>query len=183
MLEPDHPIPGLHGLTIGNFWAWAYSDILDNRNRSIFAEYLVAVALDVADHPRIEWNAYDLIYRSYKIEVKASAFLQSWQQASLSQIKFDVAEKQGWDAATNTYADEPRRGSDCYVFCVYAETDPTAVNVLNVQKWDFYVIPTARLNAKLGNQKSISLAPLASLCEAVDFAILRPSVDNALGLA
>lgn len=36
--SPSEPIPGLHGKTVGDFWQWAYSDILSNRNRSIFAE-------------------------------------------------------------------------------------------------------------------------------------------------
>ena len=182
MLEPDHPIPGLGGLTVGNFWSWVYSDILDNRNRSVFAEFLVAAALGVIDQPRVEWNAFDLEYRARKIEVKASAYLQSWQQNGLSRIKFDIAKKQGWNAATNTYADEAERTSDCYVFCVYTETDPTQANVLVIQKWEFYVVAAAQLDSELGDQKSISLTPLKSMCTPVGFQNLKSRVDAVLSL-
>jgi len=63
--------------TVGEFWECAYSDILSNRNRAIFAEYLVGLALNVVDKPRIEWASADLCYRGIKIEVKASAYIQS----------------------------------------------------------------------------------------------------------
>ena len=43
--DQQEPIPGANGVTVGDFWQWAYSDILSNRNRSIFAEYIVGVAL------------------------------------------------------------------------------------------------------------------------------------------
>ncbi len=62
------------------------SDLLSNRNRSIFAEFLVGAALGVLDKPRVEWDAFDLIYQGKKIEVKSSAYLQSWQQNSPSRI-------------------------------------------------------------------------------------------------
>ncbi|MEB3356541.1 MAG: hypothetical protein VKK04_07425 [Synechococcales bacterium] len=77
-------------VTVQDFWAWAYSDILSNRNRSIFAEFLVAVALNVTHQPRVEWDAVDLRYDNKKIEVKSSAYFQSWQQEKLSLIRFDI---------------------------------------------------------------------------------------------
>jgi autotransporter translocation and assembly factor TamB len=82
-------------VTVQDFWTWAYSDILSNRNRSVFAEFLVAVALDLTHQPRIEWDAVDLRYRNNKIEVKASAYLQSWQQSKPSVIRFDIAKNKG----------------------------------------------------------------------------------------
>jgi len=36
-----------------------------------------------------------------RIEVKTSAYVQSWKQSKLSAISFDIAPKRGWDAATN----------------------------------------------------------------------------------
>jgi len=56
-LSPNEKIVGLDGLTVGDFWSWAYSDILSNRNRSIYAEFLVGSALGVLDKPRMEWDA------------------------------------------------------------------------------------------------------------------------------
>lgn len=43
------------------FWSWAYSDVLSNAIRGVFAEFLVMNALDIAMPCRREWDAYDLI--------------------------------------------------------------------------------------------------------------------------
>jgi hypothetical protein len=68
-LTPDKEIKGLDGLTMGDFWSWAYSDIMGNVNRSVFAEFVVASVLSIDDRVRIEWDAYDLEYQGKKIEV------------------------------------------------------------------------------------------------------------------
>jgi len=72
-LDPRTALPGLPGLpdqTVGEFWQWAYSDVLSNRNRSILAEHIVGVALGVVDKPRVEWDAADLCYQGFKTEVR-----------------------------------------------------------------------------------------------------------------
>ena len=51
------------GVTVGDFWAWAYSDLLNNTNRAVFAEFLVDRALRVTDVPRVPWDSVDLRYR------------------------------------------------------------------------------------------------------------------------
>lgn len=63
--RPADPIPGISGLTVCDFWRWAYSDILSNRNHSIFADFIVGVALGVVDRPRVEWDGVDLHYGGY----------------------------------------------------------------------------------------------------------------------
>src|ERR1035437_2209122 len=83
-------IPGLDGRTVGDFWQWGYSDILSNRNRSIFAEFMVGVALGVVEKPRVRWDAVDLRYAGFKIEVKSAAYIQSWPQKKLSAIRFEI---------------------------------------------------------------------------------------------
>ena len=78
-LEPGTPIPGVvGGRTVGDFWAWAYSNILTNNLRGVFAEFLVGTALGVVEGTRTEWDAFDLLYKGAGIEVKSSAYLQSW---------------------------------------------------------------------------------------------------------
>lgn len=181
-LPPTTPIPALEGLTVGDFWSWAYSDLLSNQNRGVFAEFLVGTALGVVDKPRVEWDGCVLIYRGHKIEVKASGFLQSWQQHTLSQVRFDIAPKQAWDAATNTYSDRALRISDCYVFCLLGETDPTHVSVLNVEAWSFFVLSSRFIDARLGAQKTIGLKPLRQLCRPVTYPDLRTEVDRVLDI-
>lgn len=100
----DH-IPGL-GVTGGDFWSWAYSDILNNTDRAVFAEYVVGTALGVTDAPRVEWDAVDLRYGDNTIEVKSAAYVQSWHQEQdpVSQISFDLRERLSWDARANSSA-------------------------------------------------------------------------------
>lgn len=182
-LTPDEPILSLDGLSVGNFWSWAYSDILSNTNRSIFAEFLVGAALRVLDKPRIEWNGYDLDYQGKKIEVKASAFLQSWPQNKPSTIIFDICPKRAWDASTAQSSDAPVRIADCYVFCLYAETSPQNINVLDVSKWEFYIVSSDCINQTFGDQKSIGLSSLRKISALVHHSQIRAALNQALGLA
>lgn len=86
-LSGTEKIGGFENLTVNDFWSWAYSDILSNRNRSILAEFVVATALGEFNNPRVEWDAVDLRYRDKKIEVKSAAYIQSWHQTKLSTNK------------------------------------------------------------------------------------------------
>jgi|ERR1035437_881357 hypothetical protein len=156
-LQAKDSIPGLDECTVGDFWQWAYSDVLSNRNRSIFAEYIVGVALGV-DKPRVGWDAFDLQYAGFKIEVKSSAYCQSWFQKKPSTILFSIRKAVFWNPETGTYEGEATRSADLYVFCVHAEKDKVKANVPDVATWDFYVVATATLNREFGAAKSLSLA-------------------------
>ncbi len=61
-LAPDAEIPGLDGATIGDFWAWAYSDILLNTTRGAFAESVIGGASEVVGGIRDPWDSFDLYY-------------------------------------------------------------------------------------------------------------------------
>ncbi len=179
-LSPDHRIEGLNDVTVCDFWAWAYSDILSNRNRSIFAEFLAGLALGITDNSRIEWDAIDLRYKTFKIEVKSAAYLQSWEQKKVSNIRFDISKKKAWDAFTNEYSKDFTRFSDCFVFCLYTERDKNSANVLDTGKWDFYVVLTNDLESKFKDQKSIALSRIQKICEPVKFSNLKNRIDEVL---
>ena len=68
------------GVMVGEYWSWAYSGILNNTDRAVFAEFVVGSALGVTEAPRMEWDAIDLRYGDKTIEVKSSAYVQSWHQ-------------------------------------------------------------------------------------------------------
>jgi hypothetical protein len=100
-----------------DFWSWSQSDLLNNSLRGVLAEFIVKTALDINNNYRLEWDAFDLITDGdIKIEVKSSAYLQSWKQKGLSKISFDIAPKRGWTAETNEYSASATRGADYYVF-------------------------------------------------------------------
>ena len=74
-----------------DFWQWAYSDIIGNTERGNLAEYLVALACGVDNKTRISWDAYDLeLENGTKVEVKSSAYLQSWKQKDYSKPIFNI---------------------------------------------------------------------------------------------
>ena len=172
-LDPDLGLMGAPGLTVGQFWSWAYSDILSNRNRAIFAEFLVGAALSALDHPRVEWDAVDLRYRGRGIEVKASGYLQRWAQTRPSTIRFDIAEKRPDNTVPGSADTAPRHAADCFVFCLYTATTPARAVVTDLADWLFYIVPTSSLPAT----RSLGLAALETLAEPVDYSGLRASVD------
>lgn len=150
------------GVGLRGFWRWASSDLLSNALRGLLAEYIVGLALGVVEkNPRREWDSADLrTSQGLRVEVKSSAYLQTWQQQRLSTISFTIKPTIGWDARTNTYATERARQADVYVFCVFTAAEKAVADPLNLDQWDFYVMPTNRLNAAVGEQKTITLASL-----------------------
>lgn len=98
-----------------------------------------------------------------KIEVKSTAYVQSWSQKKLSSIQFSIQPTQGWDATSNTYSSERVRQSDIYVFCVLSHKNKKTIDPLNLDQWEFYVIDTDRLNRSVGSQKRIMLSRLIKL--------------------
>lgn len=172
----------LHGsdtsIMLQDFWRWAYSDLLNNTHRGVLAEFLVHSALETKDVARADWLPFDLTSPSgLRIEVKSSAYLQAWTlEGVFSQISFDIAKKFAWDGAT--YASMAMRNSDLYVFCVFTARTRD-VSILDLDYWDFYVLPTSVLNEKVSEQKTITLSSLLKLEPTkTDFAGLPAAVES-----
>jgi len=143
---------------LNDFWSWNQSNLIENRTRGILAEFLVKQALGIETPIRMEWDDSDLETKNgTKIEVKSSAYLQSWEQEKLSGIQFDVSKK-------HFYTDNIRkRRSDYYVFCVLTCKEQNKVNPMDLKQWDFYVLETKILDEKIGEQKTITLNSLLNL--------------------
>jgi len=164
--------------TVGDFWAWAYSDILINRNRGIFAEFIVAQVLNLTEQCRTEWDSYDLFYKNCRIEIKSSAYLQAWEQAKESKISFSIAPKKQFNNTSKTYSDAKQRNSDVYVFCIYTETvSKDVLKVLDMNNWNFYVVETSILNKKFGEQESIGINPLQTVTTVCTIHELKSNID------
>lgn len=160
------------------YWAWAHSDIVSNSERGILAEYLVRCAVHAPSPCRIEWDAVDVISpEGIRIEVKSSAYLQTWKQEKLSRIQFDIAPKNAWDSVENSYASQRIRSADVYVFCLFNSKDPDTVNPMDLAQWEFYVLATSVLNELVPKQKSISLTSLQKLgAKKVSFEVLYTAI-------
>lgn len=163
-----------------DFWGWCSSDLANNAMRGVLAEYLVARALGTAEGVRVEWDAYDVTTkRGVKVEVKSSAYLQSWQQAKVSVVEFDVAPKTP-DATRPELGTERKRQADVYVFALLKHRNKATLNPLNIDQWEFYVLPTATLDKQIGGQKKIRLAPLLNLNpEKATFDTLPAAIERA----
>ena len=161
------------GLDIQDFRCWALGDLVDNRNRGIFAEWLVGKALQIIGDGDVRktWDAYDLLYGNVKIEVKASGLSQGRNVDSRSNPRFDIRpRKWTWLESEDRWIenDPPARPADVYVFCLHTSEEATNENVADPNCWQFWVISTSKLDgldSKRGQRKSVGLATLDRLTE------------------
>ena len=169
------------GFNLLEFWEWNGSDLISNAMRGRLAEFIVAKALGLAKGVRHEWDAYDLEYRKTIIEIKTSAYIQSWKQSHLSKIVFGMQPTRAWNYETNEFGDEIKRHSDVYVFCVLSHKDQSTINPLDLDQWEFYILPTRTLDEKVPNQKTISLSSLQNLNpDKVNFNQLKNTIDRVI---
>nr|WP_300660595.1 hypothetical protein [uncultured Acetatifactor sp.] len=155
------------GITVMDFWRWAYSDLIDNTQRGVMAEFLVYSSLNSSTpdtQMRENWLPFDITSPSgRRIEVKSAAYIQTWTPENIfAQIRFDIGKKLAWDNATATSATVAKRNCDLYVFCLFTAKTKN-VSLLNLNYWDFYVLPTSILDEKVPNQKGIALSSLLKL--------------------
>ncbi len=170
------------GFDVLDFWGWSTSDLVSNTTRGIVAEYIVAKALGVpTDQAREEWGSFDLCTGSgLRIEVKSSAYLQTWDQSRLSTIQFVVPKRLGWDPQTNKWETAARRHADVYVFALLAHTDKPTLDPLNLDQWQFWAVSTRDLDERSRSQHSITLRSLRNLAgDPVDFSNLTAAIEQA----
>lgn len=147
-----------------DFWQWAYSDLIGNTERGAVAEFLVAMACDISDEVRISWDTYDLTLKNgTKLEVKSSAYLQTWKQKKFSVPSFNVPKTKSWNSLNNEFGSEYKRHADVYVFALLMHQEKETLNPLNLNQWEFYVIDTDTLNQKIQNSKTITLKKLIQI--------------------
>lgn len=160
-LSPDEPFtldraPFHSDVTVGNFWAWALSDLQDNTNRGTLAEYLVATALGVSLRVRESWANWDIeTDDGIRVEVKASGFLQSWPQSRLSQIRFGNLTGRTWDPETGAFSEMRSLRADVYVFAVQMVEQHETFDPLDLDQWRFWVASREAMSSL--NTRSVSL--------------------------
>lgn len=175
--------------SVKDYWAWSFSDLYNNIYRGILSEYIVATALGIAppdgNYLREVWNPYDLLSKSgIRVEVKSAAYLQSFnygrEKQKLSKIIFGIAPALIYDNSMHKYGSEAKHNNDVYVFC-HNTSESFSISPLNLDYWDFYVLPTTVLNDKKPNQRSISLQSLLKLApECVKYDGLADAVERAV---
>ncbi len=164
-----------------DFWQWSVSDVLSNATRGRFAEFVVGTAIGISpENLRDEWDAFDLTSENgIKIEIKSAAFIQSWYQKKYSTISFSIRPARHWSAETNKLSDKPKRHADVYVFCLLNHTEQTTIDPLKMEQWEFYVVPTYKLDNYKRSQSSIKLNSLRKICESIEYIELKTEIEKA----
>lgn len=181
--EPIHAGGKPTGICVSDFWRWSASDLLSNATRGVFAEFLVAQAIHHSTaNPRKEWDKWDLnTPEGTKVEVKSAAYLQSWEQKRLSDIRFLVPRPKSPDGTLMG------RPADVYVFALLAHQDKTTVDPLDLSQWQFFALSARKLDDRKRSQHSITLPSLKGLAlkriavGPVGFYELREAVFEILG--
>ena len=174
------------GLDIEGFRRWAAGNLVDNRNRGIFAEWLVGQALGAIDAGefRQEWEAWDLQYRHASIEVKTSGLNQYWSPLLRSKPSFGITvPKQIFCEQTKKRQAnlQGTRPADVYVFCLHTSLPATNANVACPYTWEFWVIAGRTLDDKLGAQKTVRPSTLDGLAERIVWDRIKEVTDRLIG--
>ncbi|MFM9376558.1 hypothetical protein [Gordonia sp. VNK21] len=173
--------------TVLDFWAWSSSDLIGNSLRGVLAEFIVGTAIGCIDtkDTRVEWDTVDLLTSDgIGIEVKSTAYVQSWGTTTPQSLGFTIRQTRKWDQPTRTYAVERERHADVYVFCVYKPADNDKADPLNVNDWSFYVVSTPTVNEVFGEQRTLTLSRLRHTAELDNrirrctYAELKSTVDH-----
>lgn len=105
---------------------------------------------------RIGWDNFDAqAPDGTRIEVKCSAFLQSWAQKRHSELVFGRLSAREFDAARNEYSVDPRVRADVFVFAVQTQRDPAAYDVLDISCWEFWVASASTIRQQAGKTVGI----------------------------
>src|SRR5580658_2334317 len=154
-LEGSERFVGLDA-TVADFWRWAFGDLRDNTTRGILAEFLVARAVGDQRGLRLGWDNFDaLAADGTAIEVKCSAFLQSWTLKRHSELRFGRLSAREFDAARNEYSADLRVRADVFVFAVQAQREPAAYDALDISLWEFWVASASTIRELAGRSVGI----------------------------
>lgn len=175
-LRGDEQFDGIDA-TVLDFWRFAMSNLKMNNVRGYLAEFLVARAVGTLDE-RVEWDSFDVLTPDgTTIEVKTSAYVQAWEQRTVSRISFSGLKKRTWSAATS-YSAEQTYNADLYVFAVHTATTHEEYDELSTAQWKFYVVP--RHSLQVIGTASISLPALERIAgPAIDYADLAEEIRSA----
>jgi hypothetical protein len=166
--------------TVRDFWRWALGDLRMNNARGYLAEFLVARAVGASQPARIEWADFDVTApNGARIEVKTSAYLQSWWQDKLSAPRFSlVGAAVAFDDERNEYYRDHRPRVNVWVFCLQTCRSHKEYQPLDVSQWCFWVASNAVIDDLAQNSAALSTIERAA-GPAMAWEDLRAAVEAA----
>ncbi len=147
-----------------DFWRFHYSNIYDIQGR--IAEFIVAKALDINESQNDQyWTLWDLTYKGLRIEVKETSYYHSFnKEGKVSKHRsFGITKANGSYDPQVSGNTEFRRQNDVYVFCLNKGYTKEESYPLNLNNWEFYIVPTSVIDAECGDNKTISLNKIKRL--------------------
>lgn len=189
-LDPRLPITGLFragpsGFTLGDFWSWAFSDLLDHDVRAAFAQFVVCLGLDRTALPRVSWTGGDLPYRGRSLRVVHLGHVAAWDVDAPATV-WQGAEGERdphWSRQRDAVVELGGEGAaDCWIVSHDPRRDPRALDPLDVAEWEFFVLPHHAVELEAGPERVLALRRMRFLAEPVDHAGLRQRVDQVLRL-
>jgi len=169
---------GIEGVTLADFWSWAFSDLSGERTLDTLSEFVVGLALENLERARCS-GSNSMTYLGKLIEIRAAHWNGILDEWSLNNIKFAVSpefagEKRGEGKGSW------RRRAECYVFCLYANAGSNQGGPLNVGNWEFYVVERESLDESLGPKKCIRLQQICRMSMPLSHEQLRNEIRSVL---
>ena len=146
-------------ITVLDFWRFTYSD-LNSDPRDYLAEFLVSKALGIdTPYNKEAWTLFDILYGSTRVEVKCTGYFQTWRTDNkVSQNRY-YSIKPAHDKVKNTF----ERQNDIYVFCLLLGNTREEANPLNLNNWEFYIVPTSVINKECKEANTIRLGKIKKM--------------------
>ena len=162
----------LHGLqtelTVKDFWSIFFSDLYEIRSK--VAVYLVAHKLGITSSQEFGyWSAQSICYKKKRIEIRATCGAGK------------AGESFG-DRNTVRHIDVRVRETDIYVFCLNESAMESDLELLELERWKFYVVPEWYIRSECGDKKTITREKVKRLVKETDISGLKRAVDSVIKL-
>ena len=168
------------GFDFLDFWKFHYSNLYNLQNE--IAEFVVSKALGIDNAQNNQyWTLWDISYRGQRIEVKETSYYHSFnQEGKVSRRRvFGITKANGSYDPANSGNTEFCRQNDIYVFCLNTGDTKQSSHPLNLNNWEFYIVPTTVINERCGDNKTISLGRIRSLgFSAKRYNEIKIEIDN-----
>ena len=161
-----------------DFWESKFSNIYNMQ--VVIAEFIVEKALGIDKAQNIDyWTLYDILYKNFRIEIKETSYYHSWNENGKisKQIMFGIT-KANSNYETVEMENKFERQNDIYVFCLNIGDTKESSNPMNLNNWEFYIIPTSVINKECRDNKKISLNRVRKLTKKVTYDKLKEKIDE-----
>ena len=161
-----------------DLWKSKYSNIYNMQD--VIAEFLVEKALGIDKAQNTDyWTLYDILYRDCRIEIKQTGYYHPWNENG----KISEMRRFGITKANSKYENKEssniyERQNDIYVFCLNVGKTKETSNPLNIDNWEFYIVPTKKINEVCKNYKSIGLNKVKKIATKVNYFEIKEYIDN-----